>query len=101
MHFLPPALATGKKISARPSKIVGGHEPDLTNAFLVAIAEGIKSKVENGGGYRHVRLELGNRVLSDVSFTYLFLLTCIIHTYLHIPTSLLTYIHTHLLTYTG
>ena len=42
------ALATGKKISARPSKIVGGSEPEHTNAFLVIIAEAVKAKVKGG-----------------------------------------------------
>ncbi|KAK7482073.1 hypothetical protein BaRGS_00026657, partial [Batillaria attramentaria] len=38
---------TGKKLAVKPVKIVAGHEPELTNEFLQALATAINAKVDN------------------------------------------------------
>ena len=42
---LPAAVATGHSVSAKPAKIVAGHEPEKTNEFLQALAAAINANV--------------------------------------------------------
>ncbi|XP_050407050.2 TRAF3-interacting protein 1 isoform X2 [Patella vulgata] len=41
------SLVTGKSLSAKPAKIVAGHEPEKTNELLQAIAQAINKQVDN------------------------------------------------------
>jgi len=43
--FVLSALVLGKTISARPAKIIAGHEADKTNELLQSLAEAINKKV--------------------------------------------------------
>lgn len=45
MFLYLTASVTGKSVSAKPSKIVAGHEPDRTNDFLQCLAAAINVKV--------------------------------------------------------
>ena len=46
-YFKPffPALVLSQPMSAKPQKIVAGHEPERTNEWLQALAEAINRKV--------------------------------------------------------
>ncbi|KAK7092575.1 TRAF3-interacting protein 1-like isoform X1 [Littorina saxatilis] len=41
------AAATGRSVSAKPAKIVAGHEPEKTNEFLQALGAAISANVDN------------------------------------------------------